>query len=97
MNAPPRARLAVTIGGGFVMIGVCAFLGWGVATLTIARLRAPVLDVALASQLTADYRGSFVTTAPLDPSIVKSVARDAQVPLRSRATRFVPIFVPGVN
>lgn len=86
-------RIAAICGLMAVAIG-CALVAGAVVTFALSQLRAPVLGVALASRLTADYsEKSASEIAPIDPSVTLSVARDEQpaVAVTGKVT-FAPIF-----
>ncbi len=80
---------------GLIAVAIaCAFVGGGVVTFALSRLRTPVLHVALASRLAADYSEQGAgAIAPIDPSIILSVDRDDKPPIATKGkARFAPIF-----
>ena len=79
---------------GLVAVAIaCAFVVSGVVTFALSQLRTPVLHAALASRLTADYgETSASEIAPIDASVILSIARDEAPIMANGKTRFVPIF-----
>ncbi len=79
--------------GLITVVIACAFVVSGMVTFALSQLRTPVLHAALASRLTADYgETSASEIAPIDASVILSIARDEAPVMANGKTRFVPIF-----